>query len=242
MHVLLVPGGGSSVHGYFPDLGRSLGAGIGLIECDAPGRDPARGRRWLPLPEHARWLADAARREASGPVVVVGHSLGGLIALRLALDEPELVAGLLLLDPSPPVLAALLPRPLLRLIGGGRRVGAHLRRMLPPTPRRRRAPAARSVPFRVRIRWFFLLGGLALAADVAAGGAAGIPTVLVSASEHGPGTPIRRAHERLTSWLPGALFEVWPDTTHPLHLEQPDRVADATLALLERSAGAPPSA
>lgn len=37
-----------------------------------------------------------------GPVVLVGHSIGGLIATMLAHDRPEMVAGLVLVDSSHP--------------------------------------------------------------------------------------------------------------------------------------------
>jgi lipase len=42
-------------------------------------------------------LVDA---EAGGPVVVVGHSFGGAVALNLAAMRPDLVSGLVLLDPA----------------------------------------------------------------------------------------------------------------------------------------------
>ncbi|MGV0837500.1 alpha/beta fold hydrolase [Mycolicibacterium thermoresistibile] len=38
--------------------------------------------------------------EADGPVVVTGHSFGGAVALHLAAARPDLVAGLVLLDPA----------------------------------------------------------------------------------------------------------------------------------------------
>ena len=231
--VLLVPGGGSHALGYFPDLAQSLGPDVRVLEIDPPQLDLTTGHRWLTLPDHARWLTQAVRRDGAGPVVVVGHSLGALVALRLALDEPELVAGLLLLDPSPPLLAALLPRPLLGLIAGARKAAATLRRIATTAST---SAEARAVPLRVRLRWFFVLGGPALAADVAAGGVSTTPTILVSASGNAPGSAIRRAHERLVAWIPDGSFEVWPETTHPLHLERPDRVAGATRSLLRRAA------
>jgi lipase len=38
--------------------------------------------------------------EADNPVLVVGHSFGGALAMRLAADRPDQVAALLLLDPA----------------------------------------------------------------------------------------------------------------------------------------------
>ncbi|QNJ95136.1 alpha/beta hydrolase [Mycolicibacterium fluoranthenivorans] len=45
-------------------------------------------------------LADVLDAEASGPVLVAGHSFGGAVALTLAATRPDLVAGLVLLDPA----------------------------------------------------------------------------------------------------------------------------------------------
>lgn len=45
-------------------------------------------------------LAGLIENEADGPVVVVGHSFGCAVALHLAAQCPDLVSGLLLLDPA----------------------------------------------------------------------------------------------------------------------------------------------
>lgn len=45
-------------------------------------------------------LATLVENEADGPVLVVGHSFGGAIALHLAAACPDLVSGLVLLDPA----------------------------------------------------------------------------------------------------------------------------------------------
>ena len=87
------------------------------------------GKRWRPLAEgqlsdipilapdligHGRstydapWTFDAnvtalatlIENEADGPVVVVGHSFGGALAMHLAAACPDLVSGLVLLDPA----------------------------------------------------------------------------------------------------------------------------------------------
>ena len=45
-------------------------------------------------------LATLVENDADGPVVVVGHSFGGAIALHLAATCPDLVSGVVLLDPA----------------------------------------------------------------------------------------------------------------------------------------------
>ena len=248
--VLLVPGGASSAHGYFPGLGRSVGARAELMEVDPPGIGAERDRRPLRLSEYAGELALAARSRGSGRLVVVGHSLGGLIALRLAVDEPELVAGLVLLDPTPPA-----PRSSLTALSREMRLGV----ALGPVGRRLwEAEAHRAVrgidmdgeqerALRVythrrfvaeSVRWARHLAGdgNVLARDLAAGRLPRIPAVVVSAGEHGQESAVRRAHRQLTQWIPGADLQIWDETRHPLHIQQPDRVASVVLALLQRAA------
>lgn len=45
-------------------------------------------------------LATLVEDDADGPVLVVGHSFGGAIAMNLAAACPDLVSGLVLLDPA----------------------------------------------------------------------------------------------------------------------------------------------
>ena len=45
-------------------------------------------------------LAELLDGEAEAPVLVVGHSFGGAVALNLAAARPDLVAALVLLDPA----------------------------------------------------------------------------------------------------------------------------------------------
>jgi pimeloyl-ACP methyl ester carboxylesterase len=51
-------------------------------------------------PAYARWLGDFLAQRTKGPVVVVGHSMGGQIAAGLALDHPERVVAAVLIDPA----------------------------------------------------------------------------------------------------------------------------------------------
>jgi len=57
-------------------------------------------------------LSDGKRK----PSIVIGHSLGGAVALKLALEHPELVAGLVLIDSAG--LGSSISDELLRLMGG----------------------------------------------------------------------------------------------------------------------------
>ncbi len=50
------------------------------------------------MAQHARDVARAMRALGLGPSVIVGHSMGAFIAAALAASEPELVAGLILVD------------------------------------------------------------------------------------------------------------------------------------------------
>jgi lipase len=52
------------------------------------------------LESNAAALADLVDADAEGPVVVVGHSFGGAVALSLAAARPDLVSALVLLDPA----------------------------------------------------------------------------------------------------------------------------------------------
>jgi lipase len=50
------------------------------------------------LAQHARDVAAAMKAMGLGPSVIVGHSMGAFIATALAAQNPELVAGLILID------------------------------------------------------------------------------------------------------------------------------------------------
>lgn len=77
------------------------------IEVWAPdltghGRMPA----WVPGADHhaeatalAQALAETMVDQAGGPVDLVGHSFGGTVALRLALDRPDLFRRIVLVEP-----------------------------------------------------------------------------------------------------------------------------------------------
>lgn len=82
-------------------LGPSLGREYRFIAMDRPGQ----GHSTRPANAHllavqAEAAAAVVEDAASGPAILVAHSLGAATALRLAIDRPDLVRGLVLAAPA----------------------------------------------------------------------------------------------------------------------------------------------
>jgi pimeloyl-ACP methyl ester carboxylesterase len=93
------PGNGFPVETYLPLLSR-LPPGVEVHGLNPPGLGGSQAPQalddWDKLVDDLRaYMRDRARP----PVVLGGHSLGAGLSLRLAAESPELVCGLLLLDP-----------------------------------------------------------------------------------------------------------------------------------------------
>ena len=246
---LLIPGGASTVHGYFPDLADALATRVTLLESDPPGIGATSDRGPLRLADYAAGLARTVREGGDDPVAVVGHSLGGLVALRLAIDQPDLVAALLLLDPTPVTRRATLKviAPSIKMFAALGPLGRWMWeaparrdvRNISMSAEQQRAFAVYTDPSFLdeNARWAKHLtrDGSALASDIAVGRIGAVPTTVVSAGNRSARSSIRRAHERLAASIPGAELAVWEGTSHPLHIQQPAKVAAAILALIERA-------
>ena len=72
-----------------------------VVELPGFGGAPKRPERRRPptIEQHARLLADLLRTRGSGPVRLVGHSMGTQIVADLAARDPDLVGELALLGP-----------------------------------------------------------------------------------------------------------------------------------------------
>ena len=94
--VVLVHGLGGAASNWI-ELAPELAQDNRVIVPDLPGHGGSAPLAALPnLDPFADRLGLVLEREAVGPAVVVGHSLGCVVALRLALREPGRVRGLVL--------------------------------------------------------------------------------------------------------------------------------------------------
>ena len=96
-----------------------------------PHSDPQAIRDWRPLSDDlGRYLA----KVQSAPVIGMGHSIGAVVTLRAAMQEPGLFRALVLIDPVLLPVKQILQLRILRAVGLARRMNARVEAAL----RRRR--------------------------------------------------------------------------------------------------------
>ncbi|MGE0828432.1 MAG: alpha/beta fold hydrolase [Hyphomonadaceae bacterium] len=85
----------------FLNFTAALEADYRVLIIDRPGYGYSeRPRRSERLAVQARLLAHALERESEGPALIVCHSLGCASGLRIAVERPDLVDGLVLISPA----------------------------------------------------------------------------------------------------------------------------------------------
>jgi len=104
---------------------QELGGALRMVALDLPGHGESDPAPAASVEAHAAAVADFLSALERGPSVVIGHSLGGSIAIALAARRPDLVRGLVLIascvklplvDSVGERLVAYLPGPLRRLL------------------------------------------------------------------------------------------------------------------------------
>ncbi|MGI9111721.1 MAG: alpha/beta fold hydrolase [Gaiellaceae bacterium] len=98
--LVLVHGLGGSAANWVELLAAASGR-FRVLVPDLPGHGGSgRATRGSGMSQFADVVAGLIEREDAAPAIVAGHSLGGLVALRLAHRRPELVRALLLAAPA----------------------------------------------------------------------------------------------------------------------------------------------
>jgi pimeloyl-ACP methyl ester carboxylesterase len=238
--VLLLAGAGARCDGFFPGLVDSLAAepGCRVIAHDVPET----------LSEVSAHLHEFIARLGAGPVVVVGQSLGGALALLLAREHPGDVAGLVLLDVTPindvvlcrrierafravafvcriPVIHRLFQA---RMVKGAAREARRLG--LRPDCAAANAQVAAEADL---IELGRVVSGLSeLSAQFDETALPRVPAAVITADRK-PGGATRSAHQRIADVLGEPLLS-WPGSAHSVHLTHPDEVLEAVREVLAR--------
>ena len=102
-HLIFVhgsPGSLSAFIHFFVDS--ALQRSVKMISVDRPGFGHSNfGNGEISLESQARYLKPVLESNTSGkPNILVGHSLGGPVIARIAMDYPDLVDGLIMVAPS----------------------------------------------------------------------------------------------------------------------------------------------
>jgi len=204
----------------------SLDAAGNLLSSPQPGRSDQ-----VPMPRTAtavvtEWHDLLTTAGVPGPYLLVGHSIGGLFTVLYARTYPDEVAGMVLVDATPPAFGSLLPPASLTLlkaslnapssIPGYAFEGYDLDDILSSIEA---APALRSTPSTL-----LFAGKPQEVADPAA--LALLKDVAVVQDQ---------ARAQLTASIPGARTQLVPDATHYVHVERPDAVIKAVQAVASKT-------
>lgn len=261
--LLLVHGAPTSSY-LWREVMRDLGHDVITVAPDLAGLgDSERPRRPAGPAWQARLLLELLSELGHERVLVVGHDLGGAVAVHLALLGAERVAGLALIGtplhadawPAPTALPGSLPggrtlsAALARLAARSHPLGAPARALVTARLGRGRLPrgegsaggADREAALWARTS---LSGDALLGADMEAMEAAweslrlAPPPALVLWGEEDPITSVAYGR-RLAGELPGAAWVPVFGAGHLLPLERPERVAEELLAFADELVPAP---
>ena len=96
---LLIYGWSSSSYALSP-LVPLISQRFNCIAVDLPGYGQSPPMKHPSIPAYADLLAGLIEEVSNGPVVLIGHSMGGMIGMTLSLRHPVLVERMVLLCPT----------------------------------------------------------------------------------------------------------------------------------------------
>lgn len=240
--LVLLHGIGSDAGSWLPAL-PALGAGRRVIAWDAPGyggSDPLGEARPDAVP-YAEALAALLRSLEVRRAVVVGHSLGALMAAALAGRHPGLVAGLVLADPASgggcpadgPWPAAISERLRdLAALGPERFAEARAPRLCAPGASPEAVAAVRRAMAGVRPSGYAQACSLLARGDLVSAVAGLALPGLVTCGALDAVVPPAKARRVAEAW-PGARYEEIPGVGHAGYVENPAAYAAPILRFLE---------
>jgi pimeloyl-ACP methyl ester carboxylesterase len=231
-------------------------AGHRVIAFDRPGfgySDRPRSTIWTPAAQ-AALIAQALDELDVGPAIVVGHSWGTMVALAMALDHPESVAGLVLLSgyyygtgrpdvvlfsmPAVPLLGDIVANttaPLAGLLTGPLAVKASFSPAAVPDKFADFPIAMTLRPSQVRATAadtaMMVPGAIALSRRY---GEIGMP-VIIMAGEGDLIAHVGKHAERLAGELASGELRIVPEQGHLFHYAVPEQVVAAIEAVAARS-------
>jgi pimeloyl-ACP methyl ester carboxylesterase len=222
--VILIHGAGGH-HLYWPPQVRRL-HGQRILAVDLPGHGKSEGLGHHSIDDYAAEVAEFVKALRLNRVIVVGHSMGGAVALKLALKFPKRVIGLGVVGSA----ARLRVNPALLRTAADPSKAAEAFRMVndlsfaPVTPVRLKELAGQRM---ADTRASILYGDL-LACDefdsTAQAGKIVVPTLIICGAADKMIS--LGAAEALQQQINGARLEVIRDAGHMVMLEKPDRVAE----------------
>ncbi len=95
--IVLVHGLGSRAEHWLP-VARKLAREYRVVLVELPGHGSSDMPEPFSLERATQSLVQALEADSRGPVILVGHSVGGLVAVSAALAQPQRVRGLVLVE------------------------------------------------------------------------------------------------------------------------------------------------
>lgn len=229
--ILFVHGVGGNVRLWSRQI-RHFGAAHSPIAVDLPGHGRSGGLDGpASVDEAASILADVLAQLGAPPTVVVGHGLGGKVAVALALDHAPRVKAVVTIGTTcaPPEKSEEID--LMRDVVRGRRPQAFDTPLFAAKPdgavmREVWGEIVKTDP-RVRLQDLEANEGCDLRARV---GSVSVPLLALHGQDDG--YCARSCGEELAAAIPGARFELVADAGHVAHVEQPARVNELIEELL----------
>jgi 3-oxoadipate enol-lactonase len=242
--VLLIHGLGSSTEDWEAQV-KALERQFTVVTYDVRGHGKTAkpgGRYSVP-----QFAADAARllvHLGLGPVDVMGLSMGGMIAFQLAVDHPELVRSLIIVNSGPEMVlrtwrekSVILQRKLIVRLMGMRKMGEVLAERLLPAPEhaRRREVFAERWARNDKGAYLRALSALVGWSVMAALPQIQCPVLVVTADQDY--TPVAWK-QTFTDRMPNASLAVIPNSRHLMPIEKPEAFHEVLLPFLSGVAAA----